>query len=424
MRSILWFGVILWWSQGIFSLQTNVTKHDLWAKEPIKIRLNCLYDYLRNEQQQSGLNELIIVSNKVNVLSSTENRLIQFLNENLNVKSVVWNYHQIHQLPIRFRLKLNIVWFAEQRHININIDNDILRNARKLIVIFQNRFHGARIELFARLNIVAHNQMRFIILHKCHEKQCECNIFGVIEYGCNSANSGTSLQLPHTKNVCTLNVSRRRNNSYKNGQSNGIQTRMMTTIANKLNMKIAYSNESNAFSTNIDLIIDDNRIRSNESLNILSAYAYDSLTFCIKRAGIRPKWQNVFALCQSIDPLIVGFICYYCVVITLYFQIPFQNNWNYDSYCMMLKALQSILCQSPRIRIDRFRAANMVLMWGSFLLYSVVISFYVIFIHRAILLYQVHTLNELIAHDFQLAGDVHTLEQLKKFKMVIFFSIF
>lgn len=409
MRVSIYF-VIVWWLHGThsYSIQTNVTKPLVLSIKPNRIRLNCLYDYLRNEQQQNGLNDLIVITNSLNNSSSIENRLIRFLNEILSVKLQIRNYFSMttHQ-------KSNVLWFAESQPIDKNIDAGIYRNARELFVIVTHGFHAGNIELFARFNAAEANQMRVIILNKCNEKQCQCQLFGATEYGCNKPHDRKALQLPHLKAVCTLNVGQRRDSPHIIGQ-------MMATIANKLHMQVDYLIGQSELSTNIDVSIDRNSIRFNESLSIVTPYAFDSSTWCIRNSGIRPKWQNVFAIFQNIHPLLISFAFYYSMVILLYFQIPFQQ-WNYDSYCMMLKSLQYLLCQSPVLDIKRCRAAMGIIMWGCFLFYTVIMSFYLILLHRSIPLYQIHTQEELIAEDFQLAGDVHSLNKLKEFEMVSHF---
>lgn len=155
MRAPVYF-VIIWWLHGTlsYSIQTNVTKPLLSAVRPNRIRLNCLYDYLRNEQQRNGLNDLIVITNSVNNLKSIETRLIKFLSETLGVKLQIQIY-----LSIQFRQKSNILWFVELQPIDKTIDEDIYQNARKLFVIVSHGFHGGHIGLFARLNVAENNQM-------------------------------------------------------------------------------------------------------------------------------------------------------------------------------------------------------------------------------------------------------------------------
>lgn len=145
------------------------------------------------------------------------------------------------------------------------------------------------------------------------------------------------------------------------------------------------------------------------------SYGVDSLTPCIRYAGIRPTWQNVFAICKSINIVYIGFVAYYATVIVLYLQAPFEHWKRIDSYTTMLKTLQYVVNTSPKItvKLTSTKLFMTFISWGFILFFNTVISFYYVTIHKSIPLHQIHTKQELIDNNFQFAGDVHALRLLK-----------
>lgn len=154
-------------------------------------------------------------------------------------------------------------------------------------------------------------------------------------------------------------------------------------------------------------------------------YATDSLTPCIRHAGIRPIWQNIFAICTTINVILAGFATYYATVIILYMQAPFERWLRADAYTIMLDTLQHLLNQSPRLqpKLTVTRLFFTFIMWGFVLFYTSVMSFYFVVIQKSIPLYQIHTKGELIEANFRIVGNLDTLKMIEKDAIVSHYFI-
>lgn len=150
-----------------------------------------------------------------------------------------------------------------------------------------------------------------------------------------------------------------------------------------------------------------------------TVYDYDSLTWCIQHALVRPKWQNIFTIMHEIDVVYWGFAAYYLLVILFYFQTMYENV-TYDAYTCMLKVLQILVYMPPHVRLEQTSTRILVLLpiWGLLIFYLHVISFYILIMHKSIPLYQIHTQAELIENHFQLSGDVSTRIFIRQSQLV------
>lgn len=148
-------------------------------------------------------------------------------------------------------------------------------------------------------------------------------------------------------------------------------------------------------------------------------YGVDSLTWCVRRAAIRPLWQNIFAILESIDIVFYAFLAYYCCVMLFYFQTTYEGL-NFDAYTCMLKVLQLLIYMSPRVILKRTLSRLMVVLpvWGLVSFYLIVVCFYVNIMHKDIPLHQISTRDELIEEQFQLSGEWHAMEIIRQSSLV------
>lgn len=379
----------------------------------------CFDDLLDNERL-NGLTDILIIASGHQIA----NRFIGKLAHNFVVE--IWNYNAIVPRAVIAK-KWNILWFVDAQHfIERNIDHHIRRIAKKLFIVYQPESFDDNYNIYDRFrDFATANSCFFINLLQCNATQ---QLF-ISSNNFNSRNNFNGLLMTEK---FELKINRRKFEPYVYKATGvrqskiGMEELLLTAIAQKLNTTLIYASLSKQLSKvrNIDIFAGGYSIGRPPIDGLISTAAFDSdsLTWCIRNAGIRPKWQNVFAILKDIEVLYVGFFMFYTLVLVIYIQSQYER-WNYDSYTVMLKILQYLVNISPSVRMRKTatRIAMFLPMWGFILLFATVVSFYIVILHRSIGLYQIHTEIELIEENFRLAGDMRTLNMLNDDKRVIFY---
>lgn len=169
--------------------------------------------------------------------------------------------------------------------------------------------------------------------------------------------------------------------------------------------------------SNIDIIIGgfDTSHLPNHNFILTKVHSFDSLSWCVSRAKIKPKWQNTYSLVSDSRIPFLIFVGFYITVFLAYFQSIYEN-WSYDSYSLMLKVLQLCIGNTTNL-YAKAAGTRLILIFefcGSMLFYIYVTSLYIIIIHKSIRHDQIQTQVELIEGGFQLAGDQHALDMILK----------
>lgn len=144
------------------------------------------------------------------------------------------------------------------------------------------------------------------------------------------------------------------------------------------------------------------------------AYAYDSLTWCVRHAGVQPAWKNVFTMFNDMRIIIAAVIVFCLYAIHCYLHAPL-DNLAHDIYRVIINILAVITNQSAQVNPTRI--IGRMSMTGAYmfglLVYTFTVSYYVMFIHMSILNHQISTRAELIIDRFQLAGSTHALTHIR-----------
>lgn len=399
----------------------NKTKSNLDALLPLPkaaTHLKCIFDYFRDQKLQEFRDILLITS--VNLPDPIEELILTYLIESLGAKIMIMTYKVAGLNQISNDRLFTTVLLADDFELNRDeVEQTISRLSKKMFTIHANDFLGRKIELFNGPLMRSMNEVSAITLSGCGQKtspSCKCDIFETTNGKCATRppNKCRLVVRAHEFEPCTIM-------NKKHALTNSIEAILLPVFERKLNMKILIS-QSKKLAKQTDIFIGGlTGIHANKTtaLTATTSYDYDSYTWCVTGANVRPKWQNIFAICKSINVVYLGFTFYY-VIVYLMFAEGFFQRWTYDSYTMMLSSLRFVINTSQRDIFTSWSTRMMIIvpMWGMVLFYNIVVAFYILIIHRDIGTYQISTQSELVEQRHQLAGNLRTLEVIKEIEMV------
>lgn len=386
--------------------------------------LKCLFDYFHDQKLYEFEDILLITTTSVNRPGPIEDLIVTFLNDNFGAKILTYQAARINQI-LNDRM-FTAVLLADDLDLNREeFEHTIARLAKRIFVIHSNDFLGRRIEMLNGPGMHSVTDVTAITLSECDQEtstSCKCDIFKRTNGRCASRNDKE-----RSPNNCRLVVNARKFEPYtimnkKHVLTNGIEAILLPVFERKLNMKVRFS-QTKKHAKPIDIFIGGLAVtdanNTTTTVSTTTSYDYDSYTWCVTAASIRPKWQNIFALCKSINVVYIAFTFFYIMVYLIFVEGFFQR-WPYDSYTMMLSTLRFVINTSQRDIFTSWSTRMIILvpMWGMVLFYNIVVAFYILIIHQDIGTYQISTQSELVEQRYQLAGDARTLEVIKGMEMV------
>lgn len=143
------------------------------------------------------------------------------------------------------------------------------------------------------------------------------------------------------------------------------------------------------------------------------------MTWCVAHAKFIPIWQNIVTIIKDEKVIFIGIVAFYVCVVLSYI-LAFFEQLPYDMYTVMLKMLQVILC-TPAAFFPKNVPSRILFAGGSYvgiLVYTTIISFYMVIIKLSIDEHQIESRNELIDNKFHLAGDANTRIAIEKLQLV------
>lgn len=150
------------------------------------------------------------------------------------------------------------------------------------------------------------------------------------------------------------------------------------------------------------------------------AYDYDSMVWCVSRAGPIPTWQNVFKIFKDLSLFLTIFVIYYLYVVIGYVLARLEDM-DWDAYRVMLAAL-CIACNMPctyDTKTGIGRGIYSAALWTALLIYTHIVCFYVVVINLVFYQPQVGSWNDIEYGNLQLAIDEPTAELFATSQMVI-----
>lgn len=176
---------------------------------------------------------------------------------------------------------------------------------------------------------------------------------------------------------------------------------------------------------NIDIIIGGlppNYLSVGNNFIQSKSYDSDSLSWCIQTSKFAPKWKHILGLFPDVSVPICIWMAFLFSSFLAYIQSMYEC-WTYDSYAMSLKVLQLAIGNPAKLDAKTTGTRFIVTceLWGSFLLYTFLCCLYISTIHKVKKEYQIHTYQELLNDNFEMAGDKFSSNTAIEFNMVKFF---
>lgn len=155
-------------------------------------------------------------------------------------------------------------------------------------------------------------------------------------------------------------------------------------------------------------------------------YDYDHLTWCVARAELIPRWQNIIKVVKDNEIYPICFIAFYLMTM-LIFVFSGHEQLNWDGYQSMLKILQVVFFSTINLKraVQHLSTAILLtfLFFCALVFSTIVLCCYIGVVQVRFEARQTMTRDELIRYRFQLAGEPETLDILNSSGVVSILSL-
>lgn len=176
-----------------------------------------------------------------------------------------------------------------------------------------------------------------------------------------------------------------------------------------------------------DLIIGGIRFENFNSTKFVAsaAYAQDDMTWCVGRAKAIHRWKNVYYIPKDIETYTIGALMYIATIFGAYFLTTFEKKPLDLFHCAIL-SVQTLTGQSSTFNPKRFvmRFFYVMFLLIAFWLTQFFCAFLVTFMSSVLYETQIASIDKIIGHGFQLAGDPDVVKYYATKNVVRFHWIF